>query len=248
MVSIMPDTTDMLDREGGRCIIQIAYGKRQGQRLPHRAVRLQGLGHYGADHPDGESHGGHSRAPHHASDGIRVLRAPGGRAQRRHVLLRHHGRGLVHGRRRRRWRLCQEGRRQLSQAERLQRRAAGHGRLLQQSADGMEPADRHLRVGFPGGHQRGRAVRRRPRRHGPQAGLLGRRRHRAASAPDDEHVLWRSRPLGHVGVFDPQRQGQAFHERGHGPAVRRRRLASASGRHRLRDRRQLHEDRAGCRA
>ena len=30
MVSIMPDTTDMLDLEGGRCIIQTAYGKDKG--------------------------------------------------------------------------------------------------------------------------------------------------------------------------------------------------------------------------
>ncbi len=34
MVSIMPDTTDMLDREGGRCIIQIAYGKDKGSDYP----------------------------------------------------------------------------------------------------------------------------------------------------------------------------------------------------------------------
>lgn len=34
MVSIMPDTTDMLDLEGGRCIIQIAYGKDKGEYYP----------------------------------------------------------------------------------------------------------------------------------------------------------------------------------------------------------------------
>ncbi len=34
MVSIMPDTTDMLDLEGGRCIIQIAYGKDKGTDYP----------------------------------------------------------------------------------------------------------------------------------------------------------------------------------------------------------------------
>lgn len=34
MVSIMPDTTDMLDLEGGRCIIQIAYGKDKGADYP----------------------------------------------------------------------------------------------------------------------------------------------------------------------------------------------------------------------
>ncbi|MEE0706572.1 MAG: FAD-binding protein [Adlercreutzia sp.] len=34
MVSIMPDTTDMLDREGGRCIIQTAYGKDKGTDYP----------------------------------------------------------------------------------------------------------------------------------------------------------------------------------------------------------------------
>lgn len=34
MVSIMPDTTDMLDRAGGRCIIQTAYGKDKGTDYP----------------------------------------------------------------------------------------------------------------------------------------------------------------------------------------------------------------------
>lgn len=34
MVSIIPDTSDMLDREGGRCIIQIAYGKDKGSDYP----------------------------------------------------------------------------------------------------------------------------------------------------------------------------------------------------------------------
>lgn len=34
MVSIIPDTSDMLDLEGGRCIIQIAYGKDKGSDYP----------------------------------------------------------------------------------------------------------------------------------------------------------------------------------------------------------------------